>query len=160
MKPNNTFDQLAALSSEIRRLTLKRLEEVPEGFINWRLNNTAMSFAHLVQHIIDVDNIFFSLSTTNKRTFKWEMGSEEPHFNVDETIYKSLIETLKANGEKRNIIISEFNAITIKDLVRNTKGEEMTFWWFIMHHVLEHETYHRGQIATYLKVLKGESAKI
>ena len=78
-------------------------------------------------------------------------------FDVDETIYKSLIKTLKANGEKRNSIISEFNDITINDLVRNAKGEEMTFWWFIMHNVLEHETYHRGQIAAYLKVLKGES---
>ena len=160
MKTKHQLEQLAALSSEIRRLTIKRLEEVPEGFINWRLNNTAMSFAHLVKHIIDVDEIFFRLSTTNKRTFKWEMGSETSHFAVDETIYKSLIETLKANGEKRNVIISEFNDITINDLVRNSKGEEMTFWWFIMHNVLEHETYHRGQIAAYLKVLKGESAKI
>ncbi len=157
MKTNHQLDQLAALSSEIRRLTLKRLEEVPEGFMNWRLNNTAMSFAHLIKHIIDIDEIFFSLSTTNKITFKWEMGSEEPHFDVDETIYKSLIKTLKNNGEKRNSIISEFNDITIHDLVRNVKGEEMTFWWFIMHNILEHETYHRGQIAAYLKVLKGES---
>jgi len=158
MKTNkNNFDQFAAYSSQIRQLTLKRLEEVPEGFMNWRLNNSAMSFAHLIKHIIDVDEIFFNLSTTNKRNFKWKMGSEEPHFDVDETIYKSLIRTLKANGEKRNSIISEFNDITINDLVRNSKGEEITFWWFIMHNVLEHETYHRGQIAAYLKVLKGES---
>ena len=160
MKTNHQLDQLAALSSEIRRLTLKRLEEAPEGFMNWRLNNSAMSFAHLIKHIIDVDEIFFNLSTTNKRSFKWQMGSEEPHFDVDETIYMSLIRTLKANGEKRHAIISEFNDITINDLVRNVKGEEMTFWWFIMHNVLEHETYHRGQITAYLKVLKGESAKI
>ena len=156
MKPNQKLDQLAALSSEIRRLTIKRLEEVPEGFMNWRLNNTAMSFGHLIKHIVDVDEIFFSLSTTNKRTFKWKMGSEEPHADIDETIYKSLIISLETNGKKRNSIISQFNAITINDLVHNTKGEEMTFWWFIMHNVLEHETYHRGQIAAYLKILKGE----
>lgn len=160
MTTKHKLDDLAALSLEIRKLTLKRLEEIPEGFMNWRLNNSAMSFAHLIKHIIDVDEIFFSLSTTNKRNFKWKMGSEDPHFNVDEIIYKSLIKTLKTNGEKRSTIISEFNDITINNLVRNEKGVEMTFWWFIMHNVLEHETYHRGQIAAYLKVLKGESSKI
>lgn len=34
MKTNDPLDQLVALSSEIRRLTFKRLEEIPEGFIN------------------------------------------------------------------------------------------------------------------------------
>jgi uncharacterized damage-inducible protein DinB len=160
MTTKHELSELAAFSSEIRRLTLKRLEEVPEGFMNWRLNNSAMSFAHLIKHIIDVDEVFFSLSTTNKRNFKWKMGSEEPHFIVDETKYQSLIKTLKTNGEKRNAIISEFNDITINHSVRNAKGEEMTFWWFIMHNVLEHETYHRGQIAAYLKVLKGEPSKM
>lgn len=156
MKTNYNLDELAALSSEIRRLTLKRLEEIPEGFINWRLNNTAMSFAHLVKHIIDVDEIFFNLSTTNKRTFKWSMGSDEPHFAADKTIYKSLLTTLKANGEKRHTIVSEFNNITINELVHDENGKKMTFWWFLLHKVLEHETYHRGQIAAYSKVLKGE----
>ncbi|WP_299111223.1 DinB family protein [uncultured Winogradskyella sp.] len=160
MDTKESIQRLAEFSSEIREITLIRLEEVPDGFINWRLNNTAMSFAHLVKHIIDVDELFYSLSTTNKRTFKWEMGSEEPHLDVDETIYKSLIKTLKSNGEKRNVIISEFNATTINHLVRNEKGKEMTFWWFIMRKVLEHETYHRGQIAAYLKVLKGESSQL
>ena len=157
MKTNNKFNQLAQLSSGIRKLTLKRLEEVPAEFINWRLNNTAMSFAHLAKHIIDVDEIFFSLSTTNKRTFIWEMGSQEPHFKADEPMYSSLLNTLKNNSEKRHSIISGFNDITIDDLVLNEKNKEITLWWFIMHHLLEHETYHRGQIAAYLKVLKGES---
>ena len=155
----NDFEGLAAFSNGIRQLTLKRLQEMPEGFENWRLNTTAMSFAHLAKHILDVDELFFSLSTTNKRIFKWEMGSEQAHFDVDETIYKSLLNTLKANGEKRHDIILEFNTVTINELIRDERGNEMTFWWFLMHHVLEHETYHRGQIAAYLKVLKGERSK-
>ncbi|MEC7771509.1 MAG: hypothetical protein VX798_10010 [Bacteroidota bacterium] len=38
---------LAEFSSTIRSLTLKRLDEVPKGFFNWRLNNTVMSFADI-----------------------------------------------------------------------------------------------------------------
>ena len=160
MKPNKTLDQLVALSSEIRRLTLKRLEEIPEGFINWRLNNTAMSFAHLVQHIINVDEMFFKLTTSTNKTFTWILGTEEPHVNIDEAIYKSMLKKLTDFGAKRDKIIASFNDTSINDLVSNGNSEEMTIWWFLMHKVLEHETYHRGQIAAYLKVLKGESAKV
>ena len=153
---HNKLQEMTRLSTEIRHLTLKRLQELPDGFINWRLNNSAMSFAHLVKHIIDVDELFFMLSTSNIRQFKWEMGSEEPHVNIDSTTYNALLDTLKSHGEKRATIISEFNETTINEMVSDNQGKEMTFWWFIMHKVLEHETYHRGQIAAYLKVIKGE----
>jgi uncharacterized damage-inducible protein DinB len=156
MKRNNKLDQLAALSAEIRRLTLKRLEEIPEGFINWRLNNTAMSFAHLVQHIINVDDMFFNLTTTTNKKYTWILGTEEPHINLNEENYTSLLKKLKDFGVKRDTIISSFNDTTINELVSNENGEETTVWWFLLHKVLEHETYHRGQIAAYLKVLKGE----
>ena len=159
MDPNNTLTQLTSLSSEIRRLTLKRLEEVPKGFINWRLNNTALSFAHLIQHIIDVDHMFFSLATGSTKKYTWILGTEEPHVNVDELTYRSLLKTLTDLGSKRAKIISSFNGTSINELVRDEKGEPMTLWWFLMHNVLEHETYHRGQIAAYLKVLKGEASK-
>jgi len=156
----NNFEQLTAFSSKIRQLTLKRLEEIPDGFINWRLNNTAMSFAHLIQHIINIDDMFFNLTTTTNKKYTWILGSEEPHKNVDDTIYTSMLKKLKDYGVKRDTIISSFNEISINELVFDKNGESMTTWWFLMHKVLEHETYHRGQLAAYLKVLKGESIKI
>jgi len=70
MNSKNYFDQLAEFSSEIRKLTLKRLEDVPEGFINWRINNTAMSFVDIVQHLINIDELFFNITKTNERRFK------------------------------------------------------------------------------------------
>ena len=156
------IERIAKFSNEIRKLTLKRLKEVPDGFINWRLNNTAMSFAHLVQHIINVDEIFFNLTTTTttSKKYTWLLGSEEPHKNVDDTIYTSMLKKLKDYGIKRDTIISSFNDTSINELVFDENGESMSTWWFLMHKVLEHETYHRGQLAAYLKVLKGESSEI
>ena len=69
MDTSESIQRLAEFSSEIRKITLKRLQEVPEEFFNWRLNNTAMSFAHIVQHLIDVDELFFSLGTSKKNDF-------------------------------------------------------------------------------------------
>lgn len=156
MVTTNRLEELALLSEEIRNLTLKRLKELPDGFMNWRLNNSAMSFAHLVQHLIDVDVLFFKLSASNTRKFTWQLGSEEAPINVDASTYKTMLQTLERYGKKRAALISELNAKRINDLLHDNKGSQMTFWWFIMRKVLEHETYHRGQIAAYLKVLKGE----
>lgn len=157
---NNRFEQLAEFSSNIRQLTLKRLKEVPSGFINWRLNNSAMSFVHLVQHIINVDDIFFSITKSTNKKYTWILGSEELHINVYEKNYESLIKKLQDYKEKRHTIICSFDDTIINDQVTDENGKKMTLWWFLMHHVLEHEVYHRGQIAAYLKILKGESAGI
>jgi len=80
MNANEYLNLLAEFSSEIRKPTLKMLEEVLEGFIIWRQNNTALSFADIVQHLISVDELLFSLTTTDKRKFRWSLGSEEPPY--------------------------------------------------------------------------------
>ena len=160
MGSKNYFDQLAEFSSEIRKLTLKRLEEVPEGFINWRLNNTAMSFVDITQHLIKVDELFFNIAMTNERRFKWTLGSDEPHLHVDKLTYKSMIKKLEEFKIRRDSTICSFDDALMKEQITGENGEKMTFWYFLMHKVLEHEIYHRGQVAAYLKVLKGESSEI
>jgi len=159
MNSKNYFDQLAEFSSEIRKLTLKRLEDVPEGFINWRINNTAMSFVDIVQHLINIDELFFNITKTNERRFKWTLGTK-PHLNVDKLTYKSMVKKLEKLKIRRDSTIRSFNDILMNELVIDENGEKMTFWWFLMHKVLEHEIYHRGQVAAYLKVIKGESSEI
>ncbi|MDB9720450.1 DinB family protein [Winogradskyella sp.] len=154
-----SIERLADFSSEIRKITLKRLEELPEGFMNWRLNTTAMSFAHIVQHLINVDELFFNLVTSEDKQFHWILGSEEPHFTVEPDSYEAMLRKLSTYQQKRHTLIKAFDPIEINTKVSDENQQKMTFWWFIMRKVLEHEIYHRGQIAAYLKILKGESQK-
>jgi uncharacterized damage-inducible protein DinB len=157
MDTKGSIERLAEFSSEIRKLTLKRLEEVPEGFMNWRLNNTAMSFAHIVQHLINVDELFFDLVSSEEHQFEWEFGTDAPHQTVEPSNYKAMLAKLKAYQQKRYTLINTFSPSEINAQLADEHGNKMTFWWFIMRKILEHETYHRGQIAAYLKVLKGET---
>lgn len=158
MDTNENINRLADFSSEIRNLTLKRLLEVPEEFINWRLNNTAISFANMVQHLTQVDELFFSLAETEEKEFQWKLGTEEPHTKIDGTTYGRHIKQLEEFGKKRHSIISSFDDLKLNKKITKENGEKITFWWFIMTKILEHEIYHRGQIAAYLKVLKGEAS--
>jgi len=160
MDTSESIQRLAEFSSEIRKITLKRLQEVPEEFFNWRLNNTAMSFGHIVQHLIDVDELFFSLATSKEKRFEWKLGSEEPHLVLKKSTYEAMIKKLKKFQEKRHTAICILDDLGMNEEVADENGKKMTFWSFIMRKVLEHEIYHRGQIAAYLKVLNGESSEI
>ena len=158
MDTKKSIDRMAELSSDIRNSTLKKLEEVPNGFINWRLNNLAMSFADIVQHLIHVDDLFFTIATTNKKKFKWTLGTEEPHLNIDKLTYGSMLNKLKEYQLKRHSIITSFKNGELNVEISNENGQKMSLWSYIMHNLIAHEVYHRGQIGAYLKVLKGESS--
>ncbi|OZV69810.1 DinB family protein [Winogradskyella aurantia] len=153
----NGGNDLANFSSAIRKTTLKRLEEVPSTFINWRLNNTAMSFAHIVKHLIHVDDLLFNLAASEETLFQWKFGTDDPHHFVTLADYEAMLAQLQVYQQKRHALISNFSPEKMNQEVTDENGNKMTFWWFIMRKVLEHETYHRGQIAAYLKVLKGEA---
>ncbi|WP_339655950.1 DinB family protein [uncultured Maribacter sp.] len=160
MDTYESIQGLAEFSSEIRKITLERLQEVPEGFFNWRLNNTAMSFGHILKHLIEVDELFFSLGTSKENQFQWELGSEQPNIDLTKHTYETKILELKKNLKKRYTAICILDDFGMNKEVADKNGKKMSFWWFIMRNVLEHEIYHTGQIAAYLKVLKGESSEI
>ena len=160
MDTNESIRRLAKFSSEIRKITLKKLQEVPDGFFNWRLNNTAMSFGHIVKHLNDVDELFFSLGTSKQNQFQWELGSEQPNLDFTKHTIEAMILKLKKNQKKRYTTIYILDDLGMDKEVSDKNGKKMSFWWFIMRNVLEHEIYHTGQIAAYLKVLKGESSEI
>jgi|688.fasta_scaffold138903_4 uncharacterized damage-inducible protein DinB len=89
-------NSLADLSRNVRERTIKRIDTLPNGFMNWRLNNTALSFTHIMQHLINVDELFFEMMQRNPKQFKWKMGTEEPHTLVDDKTCEEIIINLKS----------------------------------------------------------------
>jgi len=153
----NFAKNISDLTWDIRTRTLKRLEEMPSGFFNWQLNNTAMSFADIIQHLINVDVLFLEMIQSSENQFTWKMGTDEPHLQIDKSTYEAMIEELKKLQNQRKEIITTLTIDKLNQEIKNDKGEKMTLWSFIMLHVVEHEIYHRGQISIYLKILKGET---
>jgi len=125
--------------------------------MNWRLNNTAMSFVDITQHLINVDELLFNMLITKEKRFQWKLGSEDAHIQVDRLAFEAMVVKLKKFQLKRHNVICDLDDTEMNIEVTEENGKKMTFWWFFMHKLLEHEIYHRGQIAAYLKVLKGES---
>jgi uncharacterized damage-inducible protein DinB len=148
---------LAELSRNVRERTVKRIETVPDGWMNWRLNNTALSFAHIMQHLIDVDELFFEMMQNHRKQVIWTMGSYEPHTEVDQDSCKKMLNKLKSGQNKREKIFLSLNNADLEQEVMVDNSQKMTLRWFIMDNLIAHEVYHRGQLSAYLKMVKGES---
>jgi uncharacterized damage-inducible protein DinB len=144
--------RLAQLSTAIRESTLKRLLQVPAGFENWRPTKAALSFADIAQHLIDADNwLFLKLQTPELPSLQGQVGRVSVH---NRAIFDDLAEKLRDIGERRKLHIE---GLTEADLSRqifdDRFGREVEVWWIIVRGNLDHETHHRGQIATYLRMV-------
>lgn len=148
--------ELVYLTQSAREKTLHRIRQVPDGFMNWRLNNSTMSFAGIVNHLIHVDDIFLNMMKFSEKRFNWVLGSEGSYVEYDKESYESLIKKLEDKQIERGQVINNLSETDMRELIVEEGGDKMTLRRFILHNLIEHEVYHRGQVAAYLKILKGE----
>lgn len=148
--------ELAKLSRIVRERTLRRFGQLPDGFHNWKLNATAMSFADIANHLVNVDRLFLEMLGSESKKYVWVLGTDEPHLHLDESGFSKLLEELNDLQTQREHAIDNLTESVLKQEVLEEGGEKMSLWWFIMRNLIEHEVYHRGQMSIYLKILKGE----
>jgi uncharacterized damage-inducible protein DinB len=145
--------QLAELASAVRGSSIKRLRLVPEGRENWRPLETAMSFADIAFHIKEADIWLFSkLKNRDLHAIKGAAHA----FEVSSTRqYLYLIDELVSMGEQRSVLISAMSDEQLESLIPDDRfGGEVTIWWLIARGNLDHETHHRGQLASYLRLVE------
>lgn len=149
-------EAIVASARDARERTIRRLELVPNGFMNWRINGSALSFAHIAQHIVKVDELFFNLLEKSAKQYTWKMGTDEEHEEFDEEACALLMEKLQESGEQRERMLAKLSDADLLEKVQDEHGEEVTLEQFILINVIGHEVYHRGQLSVFLKILKGE----
>lgn len=152
-------EAIVAAARDARERTIRRLELLPPGFMNWRINGSALSFAHIAQHIIKVDELFFSLMEKSAKQYTWKMGTDEEHEEFDEDGYAQLLEKLHQTGVQREKLLTQLSEADLVEKVQDEHGEEVTVEQFILINVIGHEVYHRGQLSVFLKILKGEPSQ-
>jgi uncharacterized damage-inducible protein DinB len=148
--------RIAELASAVRESTLKRLRLVPEGRENWRGSSEAMSFADMAQHLIDADEwLFKKLEIKNIEPIKGQAGLIKI---VNRRQYDELLEKLNQIGKRRMAMLETIGEETFSEMIYDARFEcEVTVWWIIVRGNIDHETYHRGQIAAYLRVCSAGS---
>ena len=144
--------RLARFSEAVRESSLKRLHLVPERTENWRPTHEGMSFADIALHLINAGNwLFKMLDLKNLKPIVGKPGLVEV---THRSQYLKLLEELRQIGEHRSQLIENMEPAQLSVMIFDERfGQEVSIWWIIVRGNLDHEIHHRGQIATYLRIL-------
>ena len=147
------IELLTEFCKRVRGSTIKRLELVPEGYENWKISSGSLSFAEIAKHIIDLDNwLFEKIKNPDIKSIETETAIIK-HCNKKE--YKELINSLEEILEKKIELINILGENKLKEtMYDDAYDSEVSIAWLILRRNIDHEIHHRGQIASYLRVLK------
>jgi 8-oxo-dGTP pyrophosphatase MutT (NUDIX family)/uncharacterized damage-inducible protein DinB len=153
--PATEGSRLAEYSRAVRKSSLKRLEDVPPGFENWRVRPDAMSLADMAHHLLEADRwLFAKLKDT---TLKSMVGRAGEAGQVSSPEYWRLLDELRGGAEERAALLAGLSDLELASTIPDERfGGEVTVWWVIIRGNLDHEAHHRGQLAAFLQVLRGE----
>ena len=144
--------RLSECATAVRESTLIRLLRVPAGFENWSPAEQALSFADIAQHLIDADHwLFAKLANPGLAGMKAVAGSGQV---ADRAGFLAILERLRVVGEERREVIARLsNADLDTPFFDDRFGCEVAAWWIIVRGNFEHEAQHRGQVASYLRII-------
>ena len=140
----------------VRGSTIKRLVLVPEGYENWKVSPGALSFAETAKHIIDLDYwLFEKIKNPNINSIETETAIIK---NCNRKEYNELMINLKELLEKKIELIKSLDEAKLRvKIFDDAYNSEVSLAWLILRRNIDHEIHHRGQIATYLRVLKDKN---
>jgi uncharacterized damage-inducible protein DinB len=145
-------ERLAGFARAVRESTLKRLRRVPIGRENWRITPGASSFADLASHLVDADEWLFEKLKCKTLAPVVEVRTVG---DVDRASYEALLDALADTGARRCALLAGLSAEQFAETMEDARfGAATTVWWIIVRGNLDHEIHHRGQIASYLRVLE------
>jgi uncharacterized damage-inducible protein DinB len=153
------IELLIEFCKSVRSSTIKRLELVPKGFENWKIGSGSLSFAEIAKHIIDLDNwLFEKVKNPNIKSIETETAIIK---NCNNKEYKELIVNLKKILEKKIELIYRLDENKLREkMYDDAYDSEVSLVWLILRRNIDHEIHHRGQIATYLRVLEDKNVII
>lgn len=136
----------------MRESTLKRLRQVKNGQQNWRPTPGAMSFVEIARHLVVADQWLFE--KVRRKTLESMRGAANPSKSVKWEEYLGIVSDLEEKGLRRETFIANLSESELAERLDDDRfGGPVSVWWIIVRGNLDHEAHHRGQIATYLRML-------
>ena len=147
------IELLTEFCRRVRGSTIKRLELVPEGYENWKISPGSLSFAEIAKHIIDLDYwLLEKIKNPDRKSIETETAILKPRNKKE---FKTLINNLKEVLEKKIEILNTLGESKLNEtMYDDAYDSEVSLAWLILRRNIDHEIHHRGQIASYLRVLK------
>lgn len=145
--------KLLWMMQDTRRRTLSTLEGLSDKIINWIPPRGSNSIGTLLYHLSAIEISWLYEDILGGEGFSTEL-SEKMNYSVredDGRLTPVTIEPLSAHINRlqfcRNIFLSKLSGMTAEEFLRRREVDdyETTPEW-VIHHLMQHEAEHRGQI--------------
>ena len=129
---------------------------MPAGMENWRPADSAMSVADLAHHLIEADDwLVKKLADPATESMLGQAGLFD---NIGRDQYEALLSRLEGSGERRVEALRQMTDEDLDDKIDDDRfGGDVSIWWVLVRGNLDHEIHHRGQVATYLRIIDEDS---
>ena len=148
----DTVSNLVDFAAAVRESTLERLRKVQPQYYNWCPVESGMSFSDIAYHLVETDKwLLKKISNGDIKPIRGSAGTKAVS-SPDE--YAGLLTKLEMTGRDRISLLTSLNDEKLHEMVFDSRyNGEVSIWWIIVRGNLDHEIHHRGQIATYLRII-------
>ena len=150
--------------ADCRQLTIESIKSVRDGLLYWRRNDFDSNISDLLYHIalVEADWLFTEVlekQTPRELTLQLKYQDRDNQGRLIHIGEEALDESLIRLRRVRDALNETFAVMTIQEFrrLRHLKEHDVSPEW-VLHHLLQHEAEHRGQI-NLLKRLGTESGR-
>lgn len=123
------------------------------GAEGWRPSAESLSFADVAHHLLRADA--WLLEKLTDPSLGGMVARPGEAGETDRPRFLGLIERLEVSGRERAGRLATLSASDLERRVPDDRfGGEVSVWWVVVRGNLDHEAHHRGQLATYLRILE------
>lgn len=133
--------------------TLRVTKTIPQDKIHWRPNDSAFSFADILTHLTNLERFMFAETVINN------VNRYPGHENGKTENFTTLLGNWKDTFQRTFEMISQLKNNQLEDRCTTPDGASIRIWKWLRA-MIEHHIHHRGQIYTYLKLIKIESPSL
>lgn len=155
------LDELLGSWAYTRDGVIAELQEVPDDRVGFKPADGSRSVAELVVHIIESGFMMAGELTRPDGDFMRQPYDDHIREHAGriqaDPSKPALLDLLRASGEAGRERIRAAGEVAMLQRIRQFNGDYATrLSW--LHHGIEHESYHRGQLALYVRLMGGVPA--
>lgn len=148
------FEEALEAWEDTRRGVIEEAEVIPDDLYDWRPSPDARSFEEILRHLLEAGLMGVGELARDDGDFTrqgYQEFLEEHAGDLPADLEpRALRERLRSSHEEGSRMLRERGELHMLQMIRRFDGLPGTrFAWF--QHLVAHESYHRGQIALYVR---------
>lgn len=147
---NIELQRLAAFSGTVRSSTITKLQSVPPGRENWRMDPAKPSFSDIARHLLETDRLFIQNLATRRFSPYPKVGPGAPEAQNREE-YEGLLRRLESSQREKEKSIKSMSQEELEEWVDDPLIDQIVNWWSIIRSNVDHEMRFRDLAAASLK---------